>query len=625
MVLQPGVREGPERIGERLLEDKVITAEQLEIALTRHRYVGVPLGRVLVSSGYASERQVARCLARQARLPFVDLHLVDPPDRQVVQLLPHPTALDLNLLPLWDDDGAIVLASPAPPQLGTLSEAVRVLGRPVLPVVAAPTDFEAAFDEVHRDHHVRIATSYLASGSPDDSAERTLTRGQLIIFLSVLALLGAGGLLDMRLMGLVATGASTGFYVVLSLYKLYLVFRALTHKLEIETTDAQVAALRDRDLPMYTLLVPLFQEAEVLPTLVEAIEHLDYPKVKLDVRLLLEAGDQETINVARQSHLPSYFTMVIVPPGQPQGKPKACNYGLIHARGEYVVIYDAEDIPEPDQLKKAVVAFRNGGDRLSCVQAKLNFFNPRQNLLTRWFTAEYSMWFDLFLPSLVAGGVPIPLGGTSNHFRTDRLRELGAWDPYNVTEDADLGVRLYKAGWKTAVIDSTTYEEANSDVHNWIRQRSRWVKGYIQTYLVHMRHPVQLWRQVGTKAFLSFQFVLGGSFFAPLINPLFWFLTVAWFATRSGMVQMLFPAPIFYLGTLALFVGNFTFTYVNIAGTLQRGYYDLAAYALLTPVYWALMSVAAWKGLLQLFYAPSYWEKTRHGLYKTDTGESAAR
>jgi cellulose synthase/poly-beta-1,6-N-acetylglucosamine synthase-like glycosyltransferase len=369
-------------------------------------------------------------------------------------------------------------------------------------------------------------------------------------------------------------------------------------------------------LPIYTVLVPLYRETEVLPVLVNAITRLDYPKPKLDVRILLEEDDEETRAAVLASNLPGYFTPVVVPKGAPKGKPRACNYGLIHARGEYVVIYDAEDLPDPDQLKKSLIAFKNGGERLACVQAKLNYFNRDQNVLTRWFTSEYSMWFDLLLPGLGASGAPIPLGGTSNHFRVDQLRRLGAWDPYNVTEDADLGIRLHKSGLKTVVVDSTTYEEANSETFNWIRQRSRWIKGYIQTYLVHMRNPVQLWRAIGARGFISFQFMVGGTVASLLLNPIFWGLTALWFATRAHFIQEIFPTPILYLGTLALFFGNFAFVYLTVAGCLQRRHYHLVIFALLTPIYWALMSIAAWKGFVQLFYAPSYWEKTRHGLYR---------
>ena len=226
------------------------------------------------------------------------------------------------------------------------------------------------------------------------------------------------------------------------------------------------------------------------------------------------------------------------------------------------------------------------------------------------------MWFDLFLPGLDASGAPIPLGGTSNHFKRYALVEAGAWDPHNVTEDADLGVRLYKQGYKTATVDSTTFEEANSELYNWIRQRSRWHKGYIQTWLVHMRHPLRLIRDIGLKPFLSFQLVVGGTFFAALLNPVYWTLTALWFLTRWGFIQDIYPGVIFYLGAMSLYLGNFAFTYMNVAGAMRRGYYDIVRHALLSPLYWTLMSIGAWKGFLQLVTRPHFWEKTVHGLYE---------
>ena len=271
-------------------------------------------------------------------------------------------------------------------------------------------------------------------------------------------------------------------------------------------------------------------------------------------------------------------------------------------------------MPEPDQLKKVLVAFANTPDNVMCIQSKLNYFNRDQNLLTKWFTTEYSTWFDLFLPGLDASGAPIPLGGTSNYFKIEQLRVAGAWDPFNVTEDADLGLRIFKMGGATAVVDTTTFEEANSELDNWIRQRSRLVKGYIQTYLVHMRHPWQLWSQLGPAGFFSFQLVIGGTFFGFLLNPVLWALTGVWFATNWAVIQQIFPGPIYYMGAVSLYVGNFAFAYMNVAGCLRRRYYTLVKWALLSPIYWMLMSIAAWKGFLQLFYRPFYWEKTVHGL-----------
>jgi cellulose synthase/poly-beta-1,6-N-acetylglucosamine synthase-like glycosyltransferase len=260
-----------------------------------------------------------------------------------------------------------------------------------------------------------------------------------------------------------------------------------------------------------------------------------------------------------------------------------------------------------------VLAFDRTEERVVCIQCKLNYFNSTQNLLTRFFATEYALWFDLMLPGLDASGAPIPLGGTSNHFEREVLIEIGAWDPFNVTEDADLGLRLHKDGYKTAMLDSTTLEEANSALGNWVRQRSRWVKGYLQTYLVHMRHPLRLVRELGFGAFLSFQFVVGGTIIF-ILNPIFWALTTLWLITEAGFIEQLFPGVIFYIASAQLFIGNFIFTYLTVAGALQRGLFDLTKYAVFTPVYWGLMSVGAYRGFFQLFTKPFYWEKTVHGL-----------
>lgn len=602
-------------LGERLEAAGIVSRPQLDRAIELHDRAGVRLGSALVSLGYVTEAELAAAIADQARLPFVsggDLRL----DVDIARRLPHAEARSRGVCPLHADGSGVVIACTDVPASAERQELRTLLGAPVRPVIVTQTALDDLLQRVWRDEYVHISATELLSRTPEDSARWVLSRGQKIFFLGLIALTLIGLVVSAVHTVTAFVAVSTFFYVGFSAYKFYLAYRAVGTTLEIETTPEDLAALDDRDLPIYTILVPVYREARVFPILARAIERLDYPAAKLDVKILLEEDDAETIEVARRSKLPSSFHLLVVPHGQPKGKPKACNYGLIHAKGEYVVIFDAEDIPEPDQLKKAIVAFRKGDERLACVQAKLNYFNRDQNLLTRWFTTEYSMWFDLFLPGLDASGAPIPLGGTSNHFRTSQLRALGAWDPHNVTEDADLGMRLYKRGWTTAVIDSTTFEEANSELYNWIRQRSRWVKGYIQTYLVHMRNPWKLYRQIGLRGFLSFQFVVGGTFFGYLVNPIYWLLTATWFLFHWGIIREIFPAPVFYIGAVGLYLGNFAFTYLNVAGCLRREYYDMVKYALLSPVYWAFMSVAAWKGFLQLFYKPSYWEKTDHGLYR---------
>ena len=407
---------------------------------------------------------------------------------------------------------------------------------------------------------------------------------------------------------------ATFFYISFSLYKFKMMWDAVGHDFELPVTDEEVARLDDDDLPIYTILVPLYHEANVVHRLVPALARLDYPVSKLDVKLLVEEDDIDTRAALTGTDLPPHIRVLVVPHAEPKTKPKACNYGLLHALGRYVVIYDAEDRPDPDQLKKVVVAFSKADKAVACIQCKLSYFNRTQNLLTRWFTLEYCTWFDLLMPGLDASESPIPLGGTSNHLNRDRLVELGAWDPFNVTEDCDLGLRLHRAGWRTAIVDSTTFEEANSDLNNWVRQRSRWVKGYMQTWLVHMRQPLRLRRQIGTWSWISFQLVVAGTFIGFLLNPIYWLLTTLWVLTHFGLIKTVFPSIIFYPAAVGLYVGNFVFMYVNVAGALRRQYFGLVKYALLSPLYWALMSIGAWKGLIQLIRRPHYWEKTIHGL-----------
>lgn len=608
----------PTRVGDLLVARGMATDEQIADALREQERTGSRLGDVLVHSGVVSEPELVAILAEQFQLPLVDLSEYEP-DPAALELIPEPLARHLRVVPIAVDATTLYLAIADVLDDDTVAALREHTNLELRGFLSSRNSIDELLQRVHGNEYVTVARSELLTRFPEESANRVLSSEQRVVFLGLLLVIIVAMILAPVVTIIVLIGFASLFYTATSLYKFLLTYNALGHTYEIEVTPEELDALDERELPNYTILVPLYREANVLPRLVRGMEGLDYPKTKLDIRLLCEEDDDETVEVIRAMDLPPHFKLVIVPDAQPKTKPKACNYGLLQADGRYVVIFDAEDRPEPDQLKKIVVAFAKADPRVTCIQAKLNYFNSDQNLLTRWFTTEYSMWFDLLLPGLDAQDVPIPLGGTSNHFITDRLIDLAAWDPFNVTEDADLGVRLHKAGFKTAMIDSTTLEEANSDLNNWVRQRSRWIKGYIQTWLVHMRHPWRFLDQVGLKSWISFQLVVGGTFIF-LLNPIFWALTTAFFFTEAGFIQQLFPSFVFYAAAFQLFIGNFVFMYLNVAGSVQRGYFDLAKYALLSPLYWGLMSIAAWKGFLQLFYRPFYWEKTVHGL---DTGHDS--
>ncbi len=393
-----------------------------------------------------------------------------------------------------------------------------------------------------------------------------------------------------------------------------LVWRGSSTLFQVRTTGEEIAALDPRTLPVYTILVPLYRDAAVVPTLARALRSLDYPRSKLDIKLILEGDDPETIDACKLAGLEANVELIVTPPSEPRTKPKALNYALPFARGQFITIYDAEDIPEPDQLKKAVAAFRKAPAEVVCLQARLNYFNWNENWLTRLFTLEYSLWFDWYLPGLESLGIPIPLGGTSNHFRIEVVRTLGGWDPFNVTEDADLGLRFTMGGWKVGVLDSTTFEEANCRLRNWINQRSRWIKGYIQTWLVYMRRPWQTFRRLGWKGFLGFQAFVGGSFLAPLVFPPLAAIYLYWLWTGTNALDPLFPGPLLDASLFLLPVANGLLIYFHILAGWQRRRSTLVLWAIQLPAYYLLMSVAAWKALWQLIWKPHYWEKTAHGL-----------
>lgn len=414
---------------------------------------------------------------------------------------------------------------------------------------------------------------------------------------------------------IVLTSILSFIYLLDVIFNMYVTLKSLHFPPELTFSADQIQHLKNKDLPLYSILVPLYKEAGVLPHFIFSMTKLDYPTHKLDILLLLEEGDEATITTAQNLDLPSHYRIIIVPKSSPKTKPKACNYGLSFVKGDYTVIYDAEDRPDPLQLKKAYLALRDD-HTIGCVQAKLNYFNPSDNLLTRFFTAEYSLWFDVILPGLQSINTSIPLGGTSNHFKTSVLKQLHGWDAFNVTEDADLGTRLFNAGYHTAIIDSTTLEEANSNWRNWVRQRSRWLKGYMQTYLVHMRDPIKLFRAQGIHAIL-FNLIVGGKISFILINPFLWVMTISYFALYAHLgafIESIYPAKIFYIAVISLLFGNFIALYNYMIGCSKRGHWNLIKYVYLIPLYWLAISYAAAVALFQLIVKPHYWEKTIHGL-----------
>ncbi|MFN3576201.1 MAG: glycosyltransferase, partial [Tabrizicola sp.] len=372
--------------------------------------------------------------------------------------------------------------------------------------------------------------------------------------------------------------------------------------------------------PVVSIIVALYREDDIAPRLVRRLARLDYPAELLDVILAVEAEDTVTLDALAQAELPPWMRVVVVPDGQIKTKPRALNHALDHARGAIIGVYDAEDAPEPDQLRKVVARFQRSGSRVACLQGVLDYYNPRTNWLSRCFTIEYAGWFRLVLPGLARLGLVVPLGGTTLFFRRDVLDRLGAWDAHNVTEDADLGIRLARHGYRTDLIDTVTFEEANCRALPWIKQRSRWIKGYMMTWAVHMRAPRHLWRQLGPWGFLGFQVLFLGSIAQFLLAPLLWSFLILSFGVPHPLSAVLPAAAVWTIAGI-FFLSEATNIFVGALGLCRTGHGLSLLWVLTLKVYYPLASLAAYKGLLELATRPFYWDKTAHGLFDHAAGD----
>ncbi len=613
--------EAREQLGTALVERGLLTADQLEWALDAHRRTGERLGRVLLAAGLVHRQTLYSVLAELWGCGFVDL-VHSPPAAEVASLWdPEQMALE-GWIPVELRGGVLHVATSEPPTR-ELRRRIHTSCPPdhahdiVAITFAATTDWDVlAAIRVLFAHELRHEAAYgLSDRDPLRSALGGPSRGQRVALGLVAAGIVGAGVLD-------HTGLVIGTMVVLqTAFVVGVLFKLITSLAGIGSTRRHSRRppperVPDHELPLYTVLVPVYHEANIVGGLIEHLRRLDYPPEKLEILLLMEEDDRETIEAARAADPPDTVRFILIPDGEPKTKPRACNVGLFFARGEYVVIYDAEDRPESGQLRDAVAAFRQGADDLVCVQARLNYFNARQNVLTRMFTLEYSYWFDYMLPGLDRLGLPIPLGGTSNHFRADRLRSLGGWDAFNVTEDADLGLRAAAKGYTVGIIASTTFEEACSQVVPFVRQRTRWIKGYMQTAIVHTRRPVTFTREAGVRGLAGLVLLIAGTPATFLAVPVMWFVTAVWLvgAVSGTTVSQLFPHPFNMLAEFSMVVGNLGMIGLNALAVVRRRMFHLLPFALLAPLYWVLHSIAAWRALEQLIRRPFVWEKTPHGL-----------
>ena len=582
----------------------------LAAAATRAHALGLDAHRVLITHGLISEDAYYRALAADLDLGFEPLDTVSRGD------CPLDDARFIETMA-----GAMVPLHTGPERVFVLAplEVRRFIGA----MRAQPSlrrQFRLTSPGRIKNYVLRHATTALgeqaagtvATTRPDLSAapranHRIVTTLALLIVLTMAVLTAVPFDITFAINALLAV-----------LFVAWIVLR-LTGVIAGLTMSGRRGALpADNGLPDYSIIVALYREARCVERLIGALQQLDYPKERLDIKLVLERDDTETLSALQRIGLPPYIDVLIAPDIGPRTKPKALNIALPFITGRFVVVYDAEDRPEPNQLRRAVAAFRRAGPELACVQARLAIDNTGDGWLAGFYTAEYAAQFDLILPTLAALRAPLPLGGTSNHFRAHVLRRAGAWDSYNVTEDADLGMRLARFGYQADVIVSATYEEAPNQLGWWLRQRTRWFKGWMQTWLVHMRHPWRLLRDLGPFSFLVFQLVVGGNVLAALVHPFFLIGLVWTLAAQTPDLTGTQALPFaFALFSITAAAGYLTSILLGSVGLLRQGLPSTLWVLLLTPWHWLLLSYAAWRALAQLVRAPYRWEKTEHGLART--------
>ncbi len=596
------------RLGELLVGREALDRTRLAEALDRQRTTGRRLGRLLLAKGWASSGAVAGALAEQWGLGQADL-AGDPPDPGLVE----PALADLyithRILPWRRDAGTIVHVTDRPERA---AEALAAVGMRAGAVAVTGThQLDAAFAGVLGQALARRA----ASRTPPTESVRGLASVRLVAAFAVVALAGA-----------MAAGGRAGLAIVVSLLlivnsgttvlRLFALISGLgRERAGRQDLPAGTVGLAPRcQLPVVTLLVPLFREAGMIGEIVRALEMLDYPRELLDVKLLLEEEDAATRTAVGALDLPGWVSPLVVPHGQPRTKPRAMNYALDFAEGEIIGILDAEDRPAPDQVRRVVAALHAAPAEIACVQCQLAYYNATENWITRCFQIEYSIWFDVLLRGFQRLGLPIPLGGTSVYFRRAALERLGGWDAHNVTEDADLGMRIARRGMRCGVLDSVTEEEANCRAGPWIRQRSRWLKGYLLTWLSHMRAPARLWRDLGAGGFLGLNILFLGAAVSYLAMPLFWASMLGSLATGAAVWGDALPGWAVWPLAVSLALGQAVMLGCAALAMLRRGTPGLLVWVPTLPIYWTLGAIAAWKAVIEIVWAPYYWDKTRHGI-----------
>lgn len=601
----------PRLLGRQLIEDGHISARDLVHALDLQRKFDAKLGDILVADGIIDTDILLDALARQADAQRIDIKR-DPPKLGMAKELPAAVCVQYQVVPwLWIGD-TLFVATSRPAQFDQMRILMAKADLTILPVIADPNQIREEITRLYGYQLAQKAITYVSSRESCRSWGKSKALKSKFTFALGICALAAIMFFAHWALTLAILWATATLALIVGVKAAGFIAQIM-HKTP-ETSLQPVNLEAKFRLPRVSVMVPLLREQEIASALIKRLQKLTYPKSLLDVVLVLEAADTITRTTIAHTDLPNWISVVEVPDVDgPTTKPRALNYALDFCRGSIIGVWDAEDAPEPDQIEKVVARFQDAPENVVCLQGILDYYNSRDNWISRCFTIEYATWWRLVLPGISKLGLVIPLGGTTLFFKREPLEKLGRWDAHNVTEDADLGVRLARHGYITELIPTVTYEEANCRPWRWVRQRSRWLKGFMITYIVHMKDPIRLIRELGFKRFLGLQMIFLATFSQFALAPVLWSFWITLFGATHPVQNILGENVITAFIFLFFLSEILSITMGLVAISSQR---HLMKWIITMPIYFMLGTLASYKALYEMVVTPFYWDKTDHGVNK---------
>lgn len=599
-------------IGEILVQSGALTQIDLLKAVAIRNREETQIGNILLNHGMVTEAELFGALSQQFGATLVNLHET-PPNPNLSNMVNLEVCLAENIVPWQHIGGALVIATSRPDRFELLRDQYPDELGSALMAIAPEYDIQNALIETNRDTLIVRAETRTPEHEScrkwDPKRLLRLTTAGLITLLACILLSPVASFTVLSAAAVLTLIMNTGLKLATSYSQIQPYLRRAA---EITMPAPPTEMFR---LPVVSIMVPLYKEREVAGHLIRRLKRLNYPKELLDICLVVEEDDATTCDTLEHTKLPRWARIIKVPKGNVRTKPRAMNFALDFCRGSIVGVYDAEDAPHPDQIYHIVRRFHERGSQVACLQGLLDFYNPRTNWLSRCFTVEYNTWFRVFLPGLEKLGFAVPLGGTTLFFRRAALEKLGGWDAHNVTEDADLGIRLARHGYRTEIVHTATDEEANCRFMPWVKQRSRWLKGFAITWAVHMRSPRKLLKELGFKKFLGVQILFVGTLSQFLLAPLLWSFWLIPLGLPHPLQSVVSTGTFLTLGVVFI-LSELIAIAVGMFAVSDKKHRFLVPWVPTMHFYFPMGTLAAYKAVYELLTQPFYWDKTAHGVFE---------